>query len=177
MGRTFSAVPYTYLKRGVYYFVTTIALLSVTGCKNPLEPEKSAFDKYTTCISTSRDALGDDVEEVCFRKFASVGGGFNLQGGNQASDPKTTWVTIINQGENLVMVESIVQWIDHTDGSDRHEIVKDCNPIVVMPRKTERTSCKAPRNEPVEKFKEAVAHHESGAAAWNFQKVLFISLD
>ncbi|MDC1239897.1 hypothetical protein N8Z80_02535, partial [Litorivicinus sp.] len=154
-----------------------ITLLSVTGCKNPSEPEKSAFDNYTACIITSRDALGDDVEEVCFRKFATVGAFFNLTGRNAPSEPKVTGLTIINKGENLVMVESIVQWIDHKDGSDRHEILKDCYPIVVMPRKTDETFCEAPESEPVEKFKEAVAHHESGAASWSFHKVLFISLD
>ena len=34
MGRTFSAVPYTYLKRGVYYFViAAFGAITLSGCQ------------------------------------------------------------------------------------------------------------------------------------------------
>ena len=177
MSAQIDAPKYTYLKRGVYYFVATITLLGITGCKNPFEPEKSAFEKYTACISNSRDALGDDVEEVCFRKFAAKGGRYDLEGNNWANDPKANRVTIINKGNNLIMVESIYQQINHDDGSQPHRIVKDCTPVVVMPRKTERARCKSPRQEPEETFAEGVQHHDSDAAYWNFEEVLFIKLD
>ena len=177
MGRKFSAVSYADLKRGVYYFVAIITVLSVAGCKNPLEPEKSAFEKYTACISASRDALGDDVEEVCFRKFASEGGRFGIDGNNWADEPGANRITVVNKGDNLIMVESIFQQIDHDDGSDPHRIVKDCVPRIVMPRKTEKVLCKNMYRTSVDAFREGVEHHESDAPYWNFLKVLFIKLD
>jgi len=47
MGRTFSAVPYTYLKRGVYYFVTAVIVctsLSVSANTNPIN--QKALDRF-----------------------------------------------------------------------------------------------------------------------------------
>ena len=177
MSAQIDAPKYTYLKRGVYYFVATITLLGITGCKNPFEPEKSAFDQYTACVSNSRDALGDDVEEVCFRKFATEGGRWDITGRHPSDDPKGRWLTIINKGDNLIMVESIYQKINHNDGSLPHRIVKNCDPVVVMPRKTEEAFCKSSRPEPEKTFAEGVKHHDSDEAYWNFEKVLFIALD
>ena len=66
MGRTFSSVPYTYLKRGVYYFVV-VALISVglSGCQTVTpkangmaQTEFTEFLRASTPSSTDRPLIG-----------------------------------------------------------------------------------------------------------------------
>ena len=55
MGRTFSAVPYTYLKRGVYYFVTaSFAVVTLSGCQT-ITPKSNgmAEDEFTKFLNLS----------------------------------------------------------------------------------------------------------------------------
>ena len=177
MSAQIDAPKYTYLKRGVYYFVSLITLVILSGCKNPFEPEKTPFEKYSQCVVDTAAALGDSVKEVCFRKFSKASILTVVTGRTVGTSTSRESVQLTNTSESLVLVDNINLKIRNNDGVVVHRLNKSCEPKVIAPKESDRIYCTPLPREDIEAFKEGLLEHGKEAAGWSFGKTLVIDLN
>ena len=157
-------------------FIAVLVSLVLAGCKSPFEPEQTSFEKYTDCVASSKEALGLSTQAVCFRRFARPGNSSLAEGRARPSDPRHDRVTVTSKADGLLMIDSIYLRIPHEDGSIGHEVIKQCEPVVISPRETARIECSALRDDPVTDYLDGLKHHDKDEAYWNYNKVLFLPI-